>query len=467
VRRFDGRHHVVKLGWELLGALLVAALASVYFIAVPRAVIVNWSTVHQTIDGFGAATGDDADTISPSLMDFFYGASGGGISLGLIRVKIYPDLAACVADNSSASQCVTAPEATLTVGALANVQAAAARSASVWAAAWTPPAGMKSSGSYTGGAMIGTANNYTRLASIMASYVTLLTGTYNIPIYAVSVQNEPDLSIKTYESATWTAHQIHDFVPYLRTALTSAGYEATKIMIPEQSSWRFTIGSATMRDASTAAQVGILAAHDYDPQVRMRPPELDNITTQRIWETEMSRGGDAYDGGIANALAVARRIHGAFNSARVNAWHYWRLSAVPNGYTDNEALTDGKGHVAQRAYVIGNWSKFVRPGWHEVDVTNSGRLLVTAFRSQAGTDSAIVVVNDHRFPVPRQSFVVGSVMEGVVTPWITSRSFSLAVQSAAPITNGKFSYSIPAESVVTFVGRSGSAGADRAKQGPE
>jgi O-glycosyl hydrolase len=56
--------------------------------------------------------------------------------------------------------------------------------------------------------------------------------------------------------------------------------------------------------------------------------------------------------------------------AQVNSWQYWLLSAI-GGYTDNEGLTDSRGNLAKRAYTLGNFSKFVRPGWTVVGVTNS------------------------------------------------------------------------------------------------
>jgi hypothetical protein len=40
-----------------------------------------------------------------------------------------------------------------------------------------------------------------------------------------------------------------------------------------------------------------------------------------------------------------------------------------------------------------------------------------------------------------------------VTPWITSANLSLASQTAIPVANAAFSYTLPALSVVTFVGR--------------
>ena len=53
---------------------------------------------------------------------------------------------------------------------------------------------MKDNGAFqTGGNMIGNSTNYKNLANIQAAFVTLMKGTYSVPIYAISPQNEPEV----------------------------------------------------------------------------------------------------------------------------------------------------------------------------------------------------------------------------------------------------------------------------------
>ena len=60
-------------------------------------VTVNWSDVHQQIDGFGASSASTGDGITNSQADLFWSTSN-GVGLSLLRVQIesngtYPDLA--------------------------------------------------------------------------------------------------------------------------------------------------------------------------------------------------------------------------------------------------------------------------------------------------------------------------------------------------------------------------------------
>ena len=52
-----------------------------------------------------------------------------------------------------------------------------------------------------------------------------------------------------------------------------------------------------------------------------------------------------------------------------------------------------------------------------------------------------------------QIFNLTNFSAGSVTPWITSSNLSLASQPAVGVTNGSFTYALPAMSVITFVGQ--------------
>ena len=69
----------------------------------------------------------------------------------------------------------------------------------------------------------------------------------------------------------------------------------------------------------------------------------------------------------------AWRIHLFLTAAQANAWHYWWLISS-SGNTDNEGLTDNhRGNPAKRMYALGQWSRFVRPGYYRIDATHHCR----------------------------------------------------------------------------------------------
>ena len=300
--------------------------------------------------------------------------------------------------------------------------------------------------------MIGTPANYSRYASELASFPPLLK-THGISIEALSIQNEPNVEDSKYDTCRWTPQQIHDFIPHLSDALRAAGYEAVKIAAPEQTSWRFDMMQTAMDDPAVADKIGLLLGHAYGSQ---RPSTLPTTRGLHVWQTEVG-GFNAYDGSMIDGLTWAKFIHN-YMRLGVNAWMYWNLDCGELYFNqeNNMCLTDNQSRMAKRAYVLGQYAKFIRPGWQRVDVTSRGWLQVTAYKGPA-KQFAIVIVNQGKHEARNQEIVLNGAtsLHSQIVPWITSASASLEAQPPVSVAGGgsTFSYTIPAESVVTFQGQ--------------
>jgi len=428
--------------------------------SIPVATI-NGSTTYQVIDGFGAATAFLA-TVPTSVINTEYSPSQ--IGLKYIRVQIYPDYTDC---NNVWGSCVTGPSgwtgAVINNSDLANIQAAVANGAVLWGAMWSPPGSMKSNGNFnSGGAFIGNPTNYTNLANIQTSFVTLMQNTYGISVYAISVQNEPDYSPPSYAGCTWTATQFHDYVPYLRSALNAAGYTSVKIMIPESAHWSSLSGFATtsMNDATVAADIGILGGHAYGMNGAAPPPSVptllsfSNVTNQHFWETETSdqepNGNTTYDGTMVSGLVYAQLIHQYLTIAKVNAWHYWLISGADRG--ENSGLTDSSNNFAKRAYVMGNWARFAT-GLTEISATANPQtgVYVTAFKNLVSGKFVVVAINTNSGSVAQNFTFAGGLSASTVTPYITDPTHNLAAQSAISVSGSGVNVTLTGQSVTTFV----------------
>ena len=438
----------------LFGAAQVA-LTLMPLTAHAQTATINGSTTYQTIDGFGAASAF-LGTVPTGIINTLYSPSS--IGLKYIRTGIIPDLTSC---TSYFSDCVSVSSgATISAADLTNVQAAVAQGAVVWGSSWSPPASMKDNGVYgAGGNMIGNSSNYTTLAADLASWVTFMAG-HGIPVYAISVQNEPSVS-EAYPSCLWTAQQIHDFVPYLRTALNNAGYSSVKIMIAEPGQWESNYAATAMNDATVAADVDILAGHAYNSTNGYPPIFLSyaNVTKQHQWETEVSDQYDTYDGSMTSGLFYAKLIHNYLVTAKVSAWHYFDLSDDPACRGDNSGLTDCSGNIAKRAYVMGNWARFTT-GMVEIGATATPQsgVYVTAFKNASTGAFAIVAINSNGSSVS-QPFTLSGLSTSSVTPYITDPSNNLSAQSPVTVTSSAFTATLTGSSVTTFVGSGGGPGA--------
>ena len=389
---------------------------------------VELATQHQAIAGFGASSAWTAPSLTDAEADQFFSPDT-GIGLSLLRVRIAPDG---------------------TTDELATAQSAAARDVSVWATPWSPPAEWKDNGStVNGGSLIpGDAQAW---ADQLAAFAAQMAAA-GVPLFALSAQNEPGYQA-TWESCLYSPAQLVAFIrDNLGPALTAQGL-TIPILAPETQNWNSFAGYADpiLADEPCAAYVGILATHDYGGAPFLYPS--DQTVGKQVWETEVSDGTRGSDPGIDSGLRVAKMIHDHLVIAEVNAWHYYWLKPRTDTAPDNSALTTIDGQITRRAYVLGNWSRFVRPGFVRVDATASPQyyVYVTAFADPASDRVVIVAINLNSTDAEQVFSIPGSVL-AAVTPWITSADLALAPTDPVALADAGFAFTLPGRSVTTFVG---------------
>ena len=370
--------------------------------------------------GYGNLTEGPTQTqhtpISASLADMLFSPTA-GIGLSIVRIGIQ------------------ANGTTARTSAGLNLALAAARGAkTIFGTPWTPPPAYKSNGAFTGGNL--NAGSYTAFSNYLATFASTMSSA-GYPLYAISIQNEPDLT--NGNSCLYTAAQMDAFMTVLVPILTSV-----KIMMPEQSGWQFNLAATAWGDAN-ASSVGVVAAHNYGGTIGAP----GGPSGARIWATEYSHL-DAFDGSMTDGIRCATDWHDLFVTAGANAIVYWTMT----GSGDNEALIQGdSATAAKRYYVLGNWSKFVRPGWVRINESDSGWGLCSAYKSSDGGQFAIVAINNTSSPVS-VTFTLSGFSAGItsVTPYITDASNNLAVQTAVTVSSGTFTSTLTANSVTTFTG---------------
>jgi glucuronoarabinoxylan endo-1,4-beta-xylanase len=482
VRQRSARKFANK--WLEIAGLVLAITVSPRVQA--QTATVSWTNTHQTMDGFGGETlnNENSQSMTAAQAAMFYSTSS-GIGMSYIRTRN-------TADGS--------------VPDLISLQNAVAQGAKVLLTFQSPPTSLKASGNFNYGPATsnGTcfttnqplSSSYSAYASYMVNYInTLQSSPNNIPISIISIQNEPNVAgnsgstSATYGDCIWTAQAMHDFIVILGPELAAAGLRPT-IMLPELGEWfDQDLASTCLNDSACAQYVTYAAGHGYEwsggntttdgygfgscCHIATAPPISVTTTGKHLWMTEINgsssktNGNPTYIGTIADALIWAHNIHDHFVTAGASAWFYWQLTALTTG-GDNFGLTQPDFTPAPRYYVIGNWSKFVRPGWVRVEATANPQtgVYVTAFKDPANSSFVIVAVNTNESAI-QQTFSLSTfpaVTE--VIPWITSSSFDLAQQSAASVSGASLSYSLSGQSVTTFVGATSASNSDKAPVAP-
>jgi glucuronoarabinoxylan endo-1,4-beta-xylanase len=385
-------------------------------------VVVNLASVQQKMSGFGVSTAWGS-TMSTADADLLWSTTtGAGLSLHRIRI---------------------APGGTTSETNIAKL--AVARGVTVWATPWTPPAADKDNNNI----VMGNLTNGQDFANTLSSFVTTMKSS-GVPIFAVSAQNEPDANV-TYESCAYTGASMASFIgTYMGPALANSG---VKIMAPETQNWCGFPGfeSAILGDAKASSYVSIIATHEYGCTLKAYPEIAQ--AGKEFWETEVFDQSTAGDSdGMGSALRVVKFIHDSLTIANMNAWHYWWVYSGGQGglwNTDNTPAT-----VTKRLWIMGNYSRFVRPGYQRVGTTGAvpSGILLTAFKNPADGTVVVVAANPNTTASSVSVFISGAA-PCTFTPWVTSSTDSLAGKTALAVSGARFTYSLAAQSVTTFVGK--------------
>lgn len=404
-------------------------LAGAATVAATPAATIDASITHQTMDGFGASDAFLDAALTDDQADFFFTTIG----LTWLRMGI-------------------ASDGTPNGGAWSDATKAVARGARVWAAPWTAPATWKDNGSETNGghlcAMAGQgscdANHYDDWATRVAGFATLLQQNAGVNLYGISIQNEPDYTA-SYESMLVSNTEFVDFIKVLGPKLAALNPKPL-LMAGDYSSWFNVSGLATAigGDTTALADTDLFITHQYAGTATYQS------IPRPLWETEMS-SFEGFDPSIGHGVTVAKWIHDAITSGNVNVWHYWWLYNPHN--PDNEGLIGSNADpsaITKRVYTVGNFARFVRPGWVRIDVSgvSSANLYVTAYKGP-GNLFAVVVINDSGSDLPFVANLVNLATTSVV-PWTTTASDNLAAQPALTLASNQINTTVH-YGVTTFV----------------
>lgn len=398
-------------GTQLVAACALAAIATLDSSAVTAAI--DTGVVHQKIRGFGGATVFQPPGLPASLtsaeLDTLFGNGPGQIGFTILRIRVAPD------DAWRAVE-------------LAHAQAAIARGAIVMASPWSPPAAMKSNNSLVDGFL--NPSSYTAYATYLNDFAKFMAAN-GAPLFAISVQNEPDIDVD-YESCVWTPQQMLDFVRDHAGAITAA-----RLIAPESFQFRKNISDPILNDAVANENFEIVGGHIYGGGLADYP--LARAKDKEVWMTEHL----VLETDWTSVLATGREIHECLATANFNAYIWWYLRRYYGPLGED-------GVVTKRGHVMSQFAKFIRPGYVRIGATANpaAGVYVSAYKNDR---LVIVAINQGASPVD-QVFSVSGASVASVTPWTTSSTLSVAAQPSISVAANSFTATLPAASIMTFVG---------------
>jgi len=366
---------------------------------------VDISKTHQTIDGFGGSSAW-CGALTDQMMDALYNNGTGQVGFTILRLRIDPHNG--WADEKS------------------NATKAKARGATVFATPWSPPESLTTKGVTVKG-YINTAK-FAGFAAWMKSFWTYC-GSANIDI--MSLENEPDYAQSiTYEGCTWTAQ---NFLDFCKTYAPSIG---KPIMMPESEHFDFTLSDPTLNDTTAASHITIIGGHLYGTYPKAYP--LAQNKGKHVWETEHYLSND----NASTCMTFAKEIFDCMN-CNFSAYVWWWMT-----YNTTDGLWSGTA-PNHRAWVLAQFSKWVRPGFVRVDATYSPQTGVNVVAFKGATGIAIVAMNNS---TSTQSVTFACANAGLtsVSKYTSTQTKNGASDGTIAVTNNSFTSTLDAQSVTTF-----------------
>lgn len=272
----------------------------------------------------------------------------------------------------------------------------------ILASPWSPPAFMKDTKRMNQGGKL-----LPKFRHAWAQYYCKFIEAYEsegIPIWGVSVQNEPEAS-QTWDSCIYTPSEERDFVrDHLGPALDSHGHGDKNIVIWDHNrDHLFERAKAIYDDPEATKYVWGAGFHWYDGD------HFENLQlTHDVWPekhllfTEGCQEGGTHDQSWALGERYGRSMINDFNRWSTG-WIDWNLLLDENGgpnHVNNlcsaPILVDtatGELRYQNSFYYIGHFSRFIEPGSRRLAISSSHDNLLTTAYLRPDQRYVIVVMN--------------------------------------------------------------------------
>jgi glucuronoarabinoxylan endo-1,4-beta-xylanase len=145
----------------------------------------------------------------------------------------------------------------------------------------------------------------------------------------------------------------------------------------------------------------------------------------------------------------AESIHNSLVTGQYNAYVWWGIFGAPTA-AGTWGLVDSSGTPTVMGEVVGQYSKYIQPGYVRVDVTGnpSANVFLSAY---TGSGHYVIVAINASSAAVNQSFTLQNGTVTSLTPYQSTASAAFQAQSAVTVTGGQFTYTLPAMSITTFV----------------
>ncbi|MGN9813431.1 glycoside hydrolase family 30 protein [Micromonospora sp. BQ11] len=331
----------------------------------------------------------------------------------------------------------------------------------------SPPWWMTNSGQTSGASDCGNnlkADQYDAFAAYLAEVTKHFRDSWGTTFSTVSPVNEPDgtwwCAGGGQEGSAWSESQQASIVTKLGQQLDARGLTLTGVSAPDSNGVTAAKNAVTSFDATARGHLEQVNTHTYNNSGLASLRDTTAGLGKNLWVSEYGCCGGAHDhDSIGTGLSLADRITGDLNELRPSAWVYWQAvedegaaARDPHNWGLIHAPFTGSTETYTRTkqfYAMANYSRYIRAGYQ---IISSGDQDTVAAFNPATNTLVLVTHNDTGsdravdYDLTRFSGVSGS-----ARPYRTSASQNLAQLGDIGVTNKRFSATVPANSITTYV----------------
>ncbi|MBI5723609.1 MAG: sigma-70 family RNA polymerase sigma factor [Planctomycetes bacterium] len=318
---------------------------------------------------------------------------------------------------------------------------------------------------------------YRHFAHYLAQWCLAMDRKFQIPLYAVSIQNEP-LFVQNFASCAYTPQEYHDVIAEVSAAFRQLGVK-TKIMGPEDMTkfpdrlWSYV--KPVFADPGTKDALEIIASHIYSDSIEpgrqggdcVKLRDLMKDTGREFWMTQTGGGPTDWqtkegaarldERGLAtNALDyLGSSIHNAIVLGGASVWCTWQFMETIGGIND-----EGNGLVqasmaeikpTKKYYIQKHYAAFIPPGTHRVETSrDAGGILAGAFANKENGILTLVLQNHNDAEAAVRIKISGGPAASSLSAYVTDKNRNCEKTADVPVKSGVIELRMPPRSLVTL-----------------
>ena len=340
----------------------------------------------------------------------------------------------------------------------------------------SPPYFMTESG-YTSGNWNSWDDNlrpdqYKNFAIYLTRVVDYLQNEMDIDIQTLSPVNEPNNGYwgakGRQEGSNWAPDSQEKIINEVAKQLEELNLDTVVSAMDETNPQKFRENWETYAK-TTKANVGQMNVHTYWPAQRSSVRDMAKGEGKRLWMSEVDLGPSGIPQDFDNiepGLALSERITSDINNLEPKAWVLWQaIEDEVNMNAENENMNWGlihadfapedfdtlEWHKNKKYYTMGNYTKFIRPGYQFINTDNED----TSAAIDKENNKAVVVYTNHSDSKQTIDFDLSGFKtiadSAAATPYVTSATENLTEKEKIKVSNERLSTTVDPKSVTTFV----------------